>query len=244
MGYGSERDGWGCHGKSVPAAFLCSLFLFSVCAYGQLAPEDVLILVNENSPTSRYIAKMYRQYHPEIAESQVLNLSGLVDCSGPDSTAADEIITREQYNQLIAEPVRTYLADPCRPERITGIKLIITTAGLPYRIEDTNPSYGAAIYPGGSNPTIISGNLSRVDVASVESELTCLWYADYGPDPFGLANRMVNVYQGYRQSSVSVFERLAPGTKQMNWTTAFNIDRKSTRLNSSHIPLSRMPSSA
>ena len=77
------------------------LFLISSYAYGQLGPQDVIILVNQNSPTSRYIAKMYRQYYPQITDSQVLRLSGLADSSGPSATPADEIITRQQYNQLI-----------------------------------------------------------------------------------------------------------------------------------------------
>ena len=223
MEFWREKNCRGYRGYRVSVAFLCGLFLFSVCGYGQLEPEDVLILVNENSPTSKYVAKLYRQYHSGISESQVLYLSGLTDCSGPASTAADEIITRNQYNQFIAEPVRDYLSDSNHPERITQIKVIITTAGIPYRIEDTDPAYANAIYPGGSNPSVISNNLRFIDAATVESELTCLWYSDYGSEPFGLENRMVNVYQGYRQSGISVFERMQPGSKTMQWTDALNI---------------------
>jgi len=184
--------------------------------FGQVYPSDVLILVNENSPTSRYIAKLYRQYHSEISESQVLYLSGLPDCSGPSGTAADEIITRQQYNDLIVEPVRAYLADSNYPERITQIKVIITTAGMPYRIEDTN--YSDAVYPAGSNPSVISGHTSNINAASVESELVGLWYGDYGSNPFGLSNRVVNPYQGYRYSGIELFDRVVPGTKNMEWS--------------------------
>jgi len=191
--------------------------VFSSISYGQMTAQDVLVLVNENSPTSKYIAKLYRQYHPDVPALQVLHLSGLTDCSGPASTSADEIITREVFNNSIAQPVRDFLIDN---NRTTTVKIIITTAGMPYRIEDTDPAYADAIYPAGSNPNTISGNLSRVDVASVESELTCLWYSDYGQEPFGAENRMVNVYQGYRQSSISVFQRLEPGSKDMEWTSA------------------------
>jgi hypothetical protein len=91
---------------------------------------------------------------------------------------------------------------------------------MPYRIKDTDPAYADTVYPGGSNYNTIANNISRVDTASVESELTCLWYSDYGDNPFGLENRMVNVYQGYRRSSISLFERLTPGTKQMHWECA------------------------
>jgi hypothetical protein len=183
-----------------------------------LHPSDVLVLVNANSPTSRYIAKLYRQYHPEISESQVLYLSGLTDCSGPQSTPANEIITRQEYNTLIAGPVRNYLADPGHPERITTIKVIITTAGMPYRIEDT--VYSDAIYPSGSNPSIVSGHTLDINAASVESELVGLWYGDYGSNPFGLSNRLVNPYQGYYYSGFDLFDRVIPGTKTMQWTYA------------------------
>ncbi|MDD5065088.1 MAG: dockerin type I domain-containing protein [Phycisphaerae bacterium] len=184
-------------------------------------PSDVLVLVNENSPTSRYVAKLYRKYYPGINESQVLYLSGLADCSGPQSNPENEIITRQQYNDSIAEPVRNYLADLNYPERITTIKVIITTAGMPYRIKDSDPAYGNAIYPAGSNPGTVKNNLANVDIASVESELTCLWYSDYGSNPFGPENRMVNPYQGYSQSSISLFERLPPDSNTFLWTNAY-----------------------
>jgi len=192
------------------------LLLISSYAYAQLGPQDVLILVNANSPTSKYIAKLYRQYYPQITDSQVLCLSGLPDASGPAATSADEIITRQQYNQLIANPLRAYLADSNYPNRITQVKVIITTAGMPYRIEDTN--YGDAIYPGGSNPSVVASHTSELNAASVESELVGLWYGDYGGNPFGLNNRLVNPYQGYRYSGFDLFERVVPGTKNMVWS--------------------------
>jgi hypothetical protein len=208
IGRGMQEGGCG-------KLIISMLLLISSYAYG-LEPQDVVILVNQNSPTSRYVAKLYRQYHPEISESQVLYLSGLADCSGPTSGPADEIITREQYNQCIATPVRNYLLDANHPERITQIKVIITTAGMPYRIEDTN--YGDAIYPNGSNPFVVSDHTSEINAASVESELVGLWYGDYGSNPFGLDNRLVNPYQGYRYSGFDLFERVVPGTKNMVWS--------------------------
>jgi hypothetical protein len=182
------------------------LFLISSYAYGQLGPQDVVILVNQNSPTSRYIAKMYRQYYPQITDSQVLYLSGLPDSSGRDANSAYEILTRQQYNQCIANPLRAYLTDPNYPGRITNVKVIITTAGMPYRIKDTN--YSDVIYPAGSNPTTVSGHTSNINAASVESELVGLWYGDYGTNPFGLNNRLVNPYQGYCYSGFDLFERV------------------------------------
>lgn len=198
--------------------FFCVSSIFFLPLYAQLSPADVLILVNTNSPTSRYIAKMYRQYYPTIQNNQVLELTGLTDCSGLQSTAADEIITREQYNTLIAQPLRSYLL---ANNLATTIKVIITTAGLPYRIEDT--TYPNVIYPAGSNYTDVANNLGQINAASIESELTCLWYSDYGAIPFGIDNRMVNPYQGYHQSSVTLFNRAQPNSKPMNWEVAVNI---------------------
>ena len=192
------------------------LLLISSYAYGQLGPQDVVILVNQNSPTSRYIAKMYRQYYPQITNSQVLYLSGLPDSSGPAATPADEILTRQQYNQFIAGPLRAYLTDSNYPTRITYVKVIITTAGMPYRIKDTN--YSDAVYSAGSNPSTVSSHTSEINAASVESELVTLWYGDYGANPFGLNNRLVNPYQGYCYSGFDLFERVVPGTKNMVWS--------------------------
>ena len=221
----------GCFRRREALIFFCGLVLFfTSISLGQLGPEDVVILVNENSPTSKYIANLYREYYPEILDSQVLSLSGLTDCSGPSSTAADEIITRDQYTQLIAEPVRTYLADTNYPGRITETKVIITTAGMPYRIEDSNPAFANAIYPAGSNYNIISANVFDIDAASVESELTCLWYSDYGDNPFGLGNRAVNPYQGYRYSGLELFERTLPGTKTMLWNYAISFIETAPRM--------------
>jgi hypothetical protein len=198
--------------------FLSTLLSFPFSAFAQLGPSDVLILVNANSFTSRYIAKMYRQYYPSIQNNRVLELSGLADCSGPSSTAANEIITRDQYNSLIAGPLRNYLL---ANNLVTTVKVIITTAGLPYRIEDTR--HPNVIYPAGSNDTNVFTYWAEINAASVESELTCLWYSDYGPNPFGIDNRMVNPYQGYVKSPSHFFERFSPGTKAFNWTSAINM---------------------
>jgi len=212
-------------GQGVPIGSCGGFIVFLVLlvsshAYGQLGPQDVVILVNQNSPTSRYIAKMYRQYYPQITDSQVLSLSGLADSSGPSATPADEIITRQQYNDLIASPLRAYLADSNYPNRITQVKVIITTAGMPYRILDT--VYSDAVYPAGSNYNTVISQVASIDAASVESELTCLWTCDYDVNSFSRTNRMVNPYQGYH-SSMTLFSRATPGTKQFRWTNAISL---------------------
>ncbi|MDD5134728.1 MAG: dockerin type I repeat-containing protein [Phycisphaerae bacterium] len=201
---------------------LCA-FVLSFCAaasYADISGQNVLVLVNSNSPTSRYIAKLYRQYHPDVPAEQVLYLPNMNNCSGPDASAADEIITRETYNQCIATPVRQFLLDVNHPERITQIMVIVTTAGMPYRIEDT--SFPNVIYPAGSVANDVISHESSVDAASVESELTCLWYCDYGSNSFQKRNRMINPYQGYRASPIDLFARQPPGTKQMRWTIAIS----------------------
>ena len=198
------------------SAVFAALLLNGVCGVAVASPtaENVLILVNEDSATSVYIAKMYRQYYPQIEDWQVLNLSGLADCSGPTATAADEILSRANYNSNIANPVRQYLLDDNYPERFEKIMIIVTTAGIPYRIEDT--VYADVVYPSGSSGSAVSLHTSQIDAASVESELTCLLYTD----DFGLDNRMANPYQGYRNSSITLFERLIPGTKTKIWNSA------------------------
>lgn len=215
------RDAWrwgkACVFTSTMVSLFSLLFISSVSA--EITGSDVLVLVNENSATSRYIAKMYRTYHPEIEDWQLLSLSGLVDSSGPGSSADDEIISRADYEDLIAVPVRDYLMDTDYPERFYQIKILITTAGMPYRIEDSDPAYANVIYPAGSSAAVVSANLGNIDAASVESELTCLLYGE----EFGYENRMVNPYHGYRSSSISLFERSLPGSKAMNWNYALNI---------------------
>jgi hypothetical protein len=199
--------------------FLC---LFSAIC-GGVGPEHVLVLVNENSPTSRYIAKLYREYHPEITDTKFLYLSGLVDCSGPNSTPADEIITREQYNVLIAEPVRIYLYYLNSLGNPDQIRLLITTAGMPYRIKDTNSAYSNAVYPAGSNPLTIGNNESQIDAASVESELTCVMHGDFGDNPFGITNRMVNPYQGCR-SGFELFTKSEENVdSNLRWTIGVSL---------------------
>jgi len=206
----------------VRVVIYAAIFLLALCASisrADITGADVLVLVNQNSATSVYIADMYRSYHPEIQDWQVLSLSGLTDCSGLSSTAGDEILTRSDYQQYIADPVKEYLLDPAFPERFQQIKVLITTAGMPYRIEDTNSAYANVIYPAGSSPTIVSSNSDKIDAASVESDLTCLLYGD----EFGYGNRLVNPYHGYRASSVSLFERSLPGIKAMNWNIAIQM---------------------
>jgi hypothetical protein len=194
--------------------------IFSVSSVrADLDADNLLILVNSDSPTSRYIADMYRSYYPSVQSKQVVQLSGLPDCSGPASTAADEIITRGQYNTLIAEPVRQHLVDN---NLLDQVMVIVTTAGMPYRIEDTSSTFANVITPGGSDWQLVASAESFIDAASVESELTCLWVGDYGVNPAGLQNRIVNPYQACR-SSIDRFDRSVPDATGLRWTFAYSL---------------------
>jgi len=207
-------------GGSVSSLFIISfVFIFSAGVQADLGPENLLVLVNGNSATSQYVGKMYREYYPAIQDIQVLELTGLADCSGPESTAADEIITRDVYNTCIAEPLRQHLINN---NLLDQIMVIVTTAGMPYRIEDTNPAFANVIYPAGSNWQIVADNESMIDAASVESELTCLWYGDYGANPAGLQNRIVNPYQACR-SGFDLFGRSVPDATGLRWTYALSL---------------------
>jgi hypothetical protein len=199
--------------RRIPSSSLCLglvIFLFGSTAFGMIEPNAVLVLVNQNSPTSIYIAKLYQQYYPEVTSSQILYLSdnpsrpdlSLPDCSGPNSTPADEIITREEYEILIAKPVRQYLI---ANNMVNSIYVIITTAGLPYRIEDT--TYSTIITPAGG--VAYASNLSAsIDAASVEAELAIVFQNDPdNPAAVGYFDRVVNTYQGYRNSGIELFNR-------------------------------------
>ena len=140
-----------------------------------LTGQDVLLVVNQDSPTSVYIANMYREYHPEIADNQIVYLAGIPDSSGASSTAEQELITRSDYESKIAAPIRAYLI---ANNLVNRTKVILTTAGLPYRIEDT--IYPNLVTPAGSS---VSYDPCQADAASVELELTCLFLQDPNAPP-------------------------------------------------------------
>lgn len=173
-----------------------------LAAPNPLGPSDVLILVNGSSPVSRSVADLYRRYYPAIAANQVVTLSGLPDSASLTATPANEIITRTQFETLIAAPVRNHLISN---NLVNSIYCLITTAGMPYRIEDSNQtSYANAVTPAGSDANLVLTNRVNIDAASVESELAFLFQIDPALTPGSagpgvpLKNRVVNPYQGYR----------------------------------------------
>lgn len=164
---------------------------------GNLAGPDVLVLVNANSPVSISIADLYRSFHPDVPADQVLYLYGLPDCASMTAGPAHEIITRAQFDSMIAAPVRNYLLTT---GKLNSIYCMVTTAGMPYRIEDTDPTLANVIKPAGSDASLV-GRRSRITAASVESELAVLWQIDSAvPSTARMPtqNRIVNPYQGYR----------------------------------------------
>ncbi len=182
----------------VGVCLLLVLFASPAAAHPSfIGPENVSILVNQESPTSRSIAHLYRRFHPGISESQIIYLSGLSDSASPQATPADEILTREQFESCIAQPVRDHLV---AYGLVDQVYCLITTAGIPYRIEDSDPNLAQVIYPAGSSPTLTLDNRDTVDAASVEAELSILWQIDpnlSSEHRAPIQNRIINPYQGY-----------------------------------------------
>ncbi len=189
-------------GRWLPmVALLAPIVLFNDTAWSApLGPEHLLILVNDDSPVSRSIANLYRELYPAITDEQVLALPGLPDSASLTATPADEIITRDQFETLIAQPVRDHLISR---DMVDSIYCLVTTAGMPYRIEDTDPSLANVVKPAASNAPLTLENRGVVNAASVESELAVLFQIDPaltpGEDGPGVAieNRIVNPYHGY-----------------------------------------------
>jgi hypothetical protein len=165
-----------------------------------LAWWNVLILVNANSPAGLEIVRLYRKYHPQIQDEQIVYLGGLADSASLTATPASEIITRDDFETYIAGPTRAHLLAHGTPDQVY---LIITTAGMPYRIEDTDPALANVIKPAGSNGQLTVSNRHVVNAASVESELACLFLIDPAEPTnsrMPINGRVVNPYQGYRSS--------------------------------------------
>lgn len=176
------------------------VYPFPIDSDRPLAWWNVLILVNQDSPAGLEIVKMYRQFHPQIKDQQVLQLSGLPDSASPTSTPADEIISRADFEALIAQPTRDHLVSLGIENRTY---IIITTAGMPYRIEDTDPSFADVVMPAASDAVLAVSNRNAINAASVESELSVLFQIDPALMEGVRApidGRLVNPYQGYRSS--------------------------------------------
>ncbi|MBI9015810.1 MAG: PEP-CTERM sorting domain-containing protein [Phycisphaerae bacterium] len=181
--------------------------------YAVLKAEDVLLVINQNSPTSIAIANMYRQYYPSITNDQVVYLNGIPDSSGPSSTAANEIISRTDFNNMIATPIRSHLQ---ANNAVNSTKVIITTAGLPYRIEDTN---NPNIVNPGSGSVYSADDINKINAASVESELSVLFQLDPSlNNTLNTANRVANPYQAYRSGMDKFARDIETNLQNIQWT--------------------------
>lgn len=192
-----------------------------------LRPADVLILVNAGSPVSIATARMYRKFHPEITVNQVLYLTGLPDCASATATPADEIITRTDFESFIAAPLRDYLIST---GKVNTVYCFITTAGMPYRIEDSNPAFADVIKPAASDAMLTVKNRTIVDAASVESELAVLFQIDpTAPESSRLSalNRLVNPYQGYRSGirSWAAMRDVLQRRTSFRWTYMWRVSK-------------------
>ncbi|MBN2211571.1 MAG: hypothetical protein JW709_09270 [Sedimentisphaerales bacterium] len=195
---------------SYSLSIVCMLFLLTAPVYGQLQAQDLLLVVNQDSPTSVYVADLYRQYYPSITDDQIVYLSGLPDAA---LNPANEIVSRNDFESKIAQPIRQHLLDH---NSVNATKSIVTTAGLPYRISDS--AYPNLVRSGGSTP-YNPYDVGYVAAASVESELAVLWQVDpASPTALDTRNRLVNPYQGYRSSPIDVFDRdIIDNRQNLNW---------------------------
>lgn len=192
--------------------WFCVFVAVTPAAQGYLQPQDLLLVVNDDSPTSKYVANLYRQYYPSITDNQIVHLSGLPDAA---VSTTNEIINRSTFDTNIASPIRQHLVNN---GLVNSTKAIVTTAGLPYRISD--PTYTSLVRPGGSTPYPAS-SVGYVQAASVESELAVLFQVDSAsPTPMPKENRLVNPYQGYRYSPIDAFPRdILNNRANMTWMT-------------------------
>ena len=217
MRHGGERErvNRGC--SRILSRAICSLCIITFLkfpAFAGLEPDNVLILVNAESPVSCYVAKLYLEYHPGC---HVLELPGFqTECDADDDTeeiiSRQEIISRTDYDILIAQPVRDYITDN---NLFNTIRVILTTAGMPYRINDSTIS--GVVEPAGCCYWVVGSRIYEIDAASVESELSCLWYIDSDYMCCNRQSRIVNPFQGYRNVSIVDFEKTDPALKVMQW---------------------------
>ncbi len=98
------------------------LFVLSFCVKASsLEPNEILVIVNSDIDASKKLGDYYCSRR-NIPQENILGLhlgAGLTD-----------LITRENYDSNIAEPVRKFLSQPDSP----NIKCILTTYGVPFKV--------------------------------------------------------------------------------------------------------------
>ena len=128
------------------------ILLLASAGLAAQTPENVLVVVNDNSPVSRSIGEYYAMRRA-IPARNVCHIS----------TSTEEAIRRASYDVEIAAPIAEYLK---RNKMVDSILYIVTTLGVPLKIPGMPLKDGAL----------------DSDEASVDSELTMLYSdMMYGP---------------------------------------------------------------
>ncbi len=142
-------------------------------AFGQLRPEEVLVVYDSRIASSRDVAEYYAgskkvpggagNLNGKRPGVRVVDLAalGAVQTVGPD-------ISHTDFIARLRNPLRSYLSAQGLSQ---GVRCLVTTKGLPHRILDTdNPAAG-------DNPLqlIDEYNASDPTMASVDTELMLLW---------------------------------------------------------------------
>ena len=132
-------------------AFLLALPAVAATTSGpiQHSPNEVLLVINSNSPTSQAVGAYYQQ-------ARGISNVVYVQCEDSAVSSDNESIDFPDFNMEIATPISNYVATH------TGINFIVLTKGIPLVI--TNTTFG-------SGYTFTSGN------PSVDSYLAALNYS-------------------------------------------------------------------
>ena len=88
-------------------------------------PQNVLVVVNDNSPVSRSIGEYYA-LRRAIPPRNICHIH----------TTTDEVIQRPQYKAEIAAPIADYLK---KNNLVESVLYIVTTMGVPLKIPGSGP---------------------------------------------------------------------------------------------------------
>ena len=108
---------------------LCGLILAASSLQAQ-TPQNVLVVVNDNSPVSRSIGEYYA-VRRAIPSRNIFHLR----------TTTDEAIPRSQYDLEIAAAIADYLK---KNNLVESVLYIVTTLGVPLKIPGTDGISGDA----------------------------------------------------------------------------------------------------
>src|SRR5438876_2420823 len=107
---------------------LILVLAFAVARLWAQGPENVLIVVNSNSPISKAVGEYYREKR-NIPASQVCTIT----------VQATEAIERATYNNLIHNPIGKCLMQDGKQDRIL---YLVLTKGVPLIVKGTGGQNG------------------------------------------------------------------------------------------------------